>query len=70
MILGKAVFAYRSRWNLSVRAAAKLIGIPYKTLWFFEQGKEVHSSSLIKIITWTLNGDHNTTKSLKGIEKV
>lgn len=43
---------YRKQRGLSLREAAKRIGISHSTLGRFEKGKELKTEQFAKIMTW------------------
>lgn len=52
MNLQQLLVAYRQVHRLSVREAAKKIGVSYNALWRFENGKEINTKSLARILRW------------------
>lgn len=55
--LAKAAKAYRGANNLSLRQAAKEIGIPASTYYRFEEGDDLQGPTWIKILFWFLKLD-------------
>lgn len=53
------VQTYREREKLSLRKAAKIIGVDHTILHRFEHGKETCSRGLHKIILWVLGEQNN-----------
>lgn len=45
---------YRKERKVTVRSLAKEIGIKHTTLWKFENGRDIESPSLMRIINWIL----------------
>jgi len=54
MVLQKMFSAWRRQEKLSIRKAAKRIGITHSALFRFENNREVESRQLITIMRWAL----------------
>ena len=54
MRLGTILAAWRKADGVSVRRAAKLIGVPQATLNRIERGYECDSQTLAKLLGWLL----------------
>lgn len=54
-LLRRAIGSDRTLFRVSLRKAAREIGIQYSTLHRFERGEDIEASALLKILLWLLN---------------
>ena len=57
MLLPRIVHNHREFERLTIRQLAKIIGIETTSLWRFEQGRPVKSSTWVAIVTWLLTSE-------------
>ena len=52
MNLSKAITSYRQQNKLSIRKAAKEMGINHQALWRLERGKNLRAPAWGKVMQW------------------
>lgn len=55
MKLGQLIKDWRRMREVTIRDAAKIIGISYPTLCRFENGEEIEGTTLSKILAWAMS---------------
>ena len=56
MILPQLLKLYRQDHELSLRQAARLIGMDHSALHRFEGGRSLDQKQFARLLTWVLNG--------------
>ena len=64
MRLAQSLYCYRKSLSLSLRAAAKEIGVSYSVLDRFERGGEIEAGKWVKIVLWLLEPASQTQLDL------
>ncbi len=59
-MLGRVLYAWREKEGLTIREAAKIIGLSYSTLSRIENGMSVDGRTLKKLLIWLLQDDPDT----------
>ena len=59
-MLGRVLYAWREKEGLTIREAAKMIGLSYSTLSRIENGMSVDGRTLKKLLIWLLQDDADT----------